>query len=129
MSFLRHDMPNDPKDAILFDREGGTHVKGRSTRVSQQPGGNSSLSLGFGNFGKENEPPQRRGRAAVIPPSDPPRTVEPEPVKPPPPKMSEPSVSPSKDYTPLWCNEGSQVRTRPARKVVQPPGGASSIIF
>jgi hypothetical protein len=27
----------------------------------------------------------------------------------------------------LFCNEGSQLRNRPAKKVLQPPGGTSSI--
>jgi hypothetical protein len=52
-------------------------------------------------------------------------------------EFEQPQVQPMKQQQPvqqqgqqsysLFCNEGSQLRNRPAKKVLQPPGGASSI--
>jgi hypothetical protein len=139
MAFLRHDGPHS-NDVVLFDGEGGTHVKGPSTRVAQHPGGNSSFSFGWTDPQKENKAPAATGRRKIQadvtgkPGSAPqaPIVASPAPVQAPAyhqQQQASPYQPPAQEYNALFCNEGSQVRTRPARKVVAPPGGASSIIF
>eukprot|EP00667_Euglena_gracilis_P021133 EG_transcript_23055 len=130
MAFLRQDQP--PVDnAVLFDCEGGTHVSRRSTRVTAAPGGNSSISF---SDGSHTAAPQRRSQRAPAPapePAPPPQQVHaPPPTAPP----ADPPVGGGggggvPGYTALFCSEGDQVRNRPTRRAVQPPGGASSIKF
>eukprot|EP01012_Entosiphon_sulcatum_P050302 TRINITY_DN690_c0_g1_i1.p2 TRINITY_DN690_c0_g1~~TRINITY_DN690_c0_g1_i1.p2 ORF type:complete len:147 (-),score=11.27 TRINITY_DN690_c0_g1_i1:158-574(-) len=138
MAFLRHDGAGSPQDAVLIDREGGTHVKGRVYRINQQPGGNSTLSLSDGSrespfIAAPNRVPRAENKENSFPPKQPtaPAPVAQEPIAKPAPAIREasPANGPPAQYTTLLCTEGGQLRNRPARKVVQPPGGASSIVF
>jgi len=120
--------------SALYCSEGNQHVKRPSSRVTQPPGGASSIVFG------DHTPAEPIKRRQPHPAPEKPKEVlvnttnlaahqqqQQQQQQQYQQSNVESSSGQRQGYDTLLCTEGNQLRTRPAKKILQPPGGSSSI--